>query len=403
MIRLPMEVHVKLASAHLMDYLPLIQDECAARGYLLHLTAILGSGGFGTVFLAEKAGRTVALKVSVPRPDMEALFAAMCAEEGRKSCLLGKIPQVAAGEAYWFSHRAPLFFLVSRYIHGVNLNLYQRRTGGPLDEDRLLRWALDLTEGLAAMHQMGVVHRDLKPENVLLEEATDRVYITDLGIAKYAREGTLEELRSTGTHPYAPLEQILGHSSPKSDQYALGIVLFELATGTHALPPVPAPKFRYPVARPARLAPRQHNAALSSGFAAIIERLAALKPADRFPSMQAAHVQLRTLQAANQRGTKLHPMEAVRQAGTRGACAAPPPTAAARQMDAAAARPARLAFAWRPHQHLIHLFIGRPITQRGPHQGLGEIAGLMVLYYAWLVATGLCAGFTWWAISGEQN
>src|ERR1051326_2572996 len=259
MIRLPIEVQTKLADAQLEPYLETILDECRAHGYLLHPTAILGSGTFGTVFLAEREGETIAMKVSIPLPGLEGSFATMCEEEGRKACALAHIPQVVAGRAYWLASAAPLFFLATRYIHGMNLSTYLERTPGVLAEARLRKWALQLTQGLAAVHQAGVVHRDLKPENLLLEVASDNLYIADLGIAKYARSGTLLDLRSTGTHPYAPREQIRGRTSPKSDQYALGIVLFELATRTAAAPSVPAPRFGYPAARQALLAPRHHN------------------------------------------------------------------------------------------------------------------------------------------------
>src|ERR1051326_5813419 len=112
MISLSFDVRHKLAAAHLAEHLALIQEECDQHGYLIHLTAILGTGGFGTVFLADLAGEAVAIKVSVPRPGMEAAFVPMCEEEGRKACALADIPHIAAGIEYWFSSAAPLFFLV---------------------------------------------------------------------------------------------------------------------------------------------------------------------------------------------------------------------------------------------------------------------------------------------------
>src|SRR5262249_47984354 len=140
----------------------LIQQECDQRGYLLHPTAIEGSGGFGVVFQGEDvSGEKEGIKGSVPRPGLEAVFEEMWDEEGRKACALAGIPHIAAGETYWFSDLAPLFFLVSRFVQGSDLKVYQKRVPGPIAEERLRAWALQLAEALAAMHQRGLVHRDV--------------------------------------------------------------------------------------------------------------------------------------------------------------------------------------------------------------------------------------------------
>src|SRR5579871_90359 len=391
MISLPYAVRSRLQEARLTPALvDLIQQECDQRGYLLHPTAIEGSGGFGIVFQGEDvSGEKKAIKVSVPRPGMEALFEEMCDEEGRKACELSGIPHIAAGEMYWFSDLAPLFILVSRFIQGSDLKAYQKRFPGVVAEERLRAWALQLLEALAAMHQRGLVHRDVKLENILLERATDQVYLTDLGVAKYQQEGTLEALRSTGTHPYAPLEQILGSATPKSDQYALGIVLFELATGVGARPPTPAPRHGYPVARPAHLEPQRYHKALSKDFASFIECLAALKPADRFPSMQAAHEAVARLRRVPAR----HPTEPMRE-----------PTTALLKNTAPvrASAPARPAFAWRPFWHLRLALVGGSIQQGGPALSPGGVVWLMLLYLLWLLATGWGVACTWMAISGHS-
>jgi hypothetical protein len=384
MMQLPFAVRSRLQAAHLTPALiALIQEECDQHGYLLHPTAILGTGGFGTVFLAEDAaGETVAIKVSVPRPGMEALFVPMGEEEGRKACQLTDVPEIAAGIAWWFASQAPVFFLVSRYVHGENLQTYRTRHPGRIPEARLCAWTRQLMQGLLAMHQRGLVHRDVKPENILWERATDRVYLTDLGIAKYSTQGTLEALRSTGTYPYAPLEQMLGHATAKSDQYALGIVLFELATGTRALPPRPAPRFGYPLARPKRLLPRQDAPALSDGCAALIERLAALASADRFPSMRAALAALERLGMEQARTRPLRLPSLQPEATTTSA-------------------PARPRFVWQPHRHLAHLVTGRPLVQSGPAFSRAGTTGLLLLYLAWL-AVGQLTGLTLWqALTGQ--
>jgi hypothetical protein len=401
MIQLPYAVRSRLQAARLTPaLLDLIQQECDQRGYLLHPTAIEGHGGFGIVFQGEGVdGEKKAIKVSVSRPGMEALFKEMCDEEGRKACELSGIPHIAAGETYWFSELAPLFFLVSQYVEGSNLKTYQERVPGPIAEARLRAWATQLAEALSAMHQRGLVHRDVKPENILLERATDQVFLTDLGVAKYMQEGTLEALRTTGTHPYAPLEQILGSATPKSDQYALGIVLFEVAAGVGALPPVAVPRRGYPVARPKRLDPQRSNPTLSADVAAVIERLAALKPGDRYPSMQAAHevlLRLRTPPARQQ-------TEPMREPSTAPLRRAPAqvvvPASAPARPAASAAQPA---FAWRPLWQLRRLLFGGPIQRGGPALSPGGVVWLMILYLLWGFTTCLGVASGWAAPSGQH-
>lgn len=320
---------------------------------------------------------------------MEKVFELMCEEEGRKACGLAGLPHIAAGLEYWFSRQAPLFFLATRYVHGCDLRAYLKRVPGAIAEGRLRAWATQLTEALAAMHERGLVHRDIKPENLLLEQASEQLYIADLGIAKYMQAGTLESLRTMGTHPYAPLEQILGSAIPKSDQYALGVVLFELATGVSALPPVAAPQWGFPVARPALLEPLRYNPVLSVDFAALIERLAAIKPGDRYPSMQAAHKALLRLRRVPPR-PRTEPM-------------LEPPTAPLKSSApvVSAPGPARPAFAWRPFWQLSQAVLGGPIQLGGPALSPGGVVWLMSLYVLWLLASGWNIASIWMAISGH--
>jgi serine/threonine-protein kinase len=111
--------------------------------------------------------------------------------------------------------------------------------GKPL-EVQVLPWptlkaiAEQLCAGLAAAHAAGVVHRDLKPDNVLLERGTERVVITDFGIARGGDDPSVTQVGAVvGTPRYMAPEQLAGRDvDARTDLFSLGVMLFELATGT---------------------------------------------------------------------------------------------------------------------------------------------------------------------------
>ncbi len=123
-----------------------------------------------------------------------------------------------------------LAYYVMDCVQGETLD--ERLKGGPLHEDEVVRLGRDLLAALEAAHAAGVIHRDVKPSNVFLVEG--RALLGDFGIAKPVDEGG-EKLttpgRQPGTPDYMPPEQIAGESTIRTDIYAVGMVLFEAATG----------------------------------------------------------------------------------------------------------------------------------------------------------------------------
>src|SRR5437870_7893497 len=110
------------------------------------------------------------------------------------------------------------------YVDGEDLGSLLRRIGR-LPPDKALEVARQLCAGLAAAHERGVVHRDLKPANVMLD-GRGRVRITDFGLAGLAAEIAGADVGS-GTPAYMAPEQSTGREvTPRSDVYALGLVLY---------------------------------------------------------------------------------------------------------------------------------------------------------------------------------
>jgi nucleotide-binding universal stress UspA family protein len=123
-------------------------------------------------------------------------------------------------------------YLVTEWIEGVSLKRMLK--DGPLPAEEVARLGATLCDALHSLHLQDAIHLDLKPENVILRENGEATLI-DFGLAHHARYPDLlaEERRfAAGSVPYISPEQVLGtRSDPRSDIFALGVVLYEMATG----------------------------------------------------------------------------------------------------------------------------------------------------------------------------
>jgi serine/threonine-protein kinase len=123
-------------------------------------------------------------------------------------------------------------YIVLEYVEGETLKALIRREG-PLEIPRAIAYAIELTRALGAAHERLIVHRDVKPQNVLIG-VEGSAKITDFGIARTLTEEALTmDGRVLGTTDYVSPEQALGQSvTGQSDLYSLGIVFYEMLTGS---------------------------------------------------------------------------------------------------------------------------------------------------------------------------
>ncbi len=189
------------------------------------IVSLLGEGGMGEVYRADdiRLGQRVALKYLPPaleqNPDaLERLYAEV--RIGRQV----SHPNVC--RLYDLVELDGHHFIAMEYVDGEDLASLLRRIGR-LPGDKALALARDICAGLAAAHDRGVVHRDLKPANVMIDGAGS-ARITDFGLAALAGDAR----GFAGTPLYMAPEQLAGgEATPRSDIYALGLVLYELFTG----------------------------------------------------------------------------------------------------------------------------------------------------------------------------
>lgn len=182
----------------------------------------VGVGGFGEVYFAvNDAGKEVALKQIQRNLEVEV--------RGVRQCMNLKHPNLIALYDIKFD-AADQGWIVMEYVSGVSLRdvLEAHPQGLPVDE--MQRWFGQIVAGVAYLHDHGIVHRDLKPANIFEDEGI--VKIGDYGLSKFiscSRRGGQTE--SVGTFHYMAPEIGKGEYGKEIDIYALGVMLYELATG----------------------------------------------------------------------------------------------------------------------------------------------------------------------------
>jgi WD40 repeat protein/serine/threonine protein kinase len=194
------------------------------------LRQVLGQGTFGRVYRAYDPvlDREIALKV--PRfPAGHEELVERFHREARAVARL-KHPNIVAVFESGFADGH--YYIASEFVEGMPLA--NRIARGPVPLRDAATWVRDLARGLAYAHHTGIIHRDIKPANIMLEKG-DWPQLMDFGLARRLEDATLTtEGAVMGTPAYMPPEQAVGDQKrigPRSDQYSLGVVLYELLTG----------------------------------------------------------------------------------------------------------------------------------------------------------------------------
>jgi serine/threonine protein kinase len=247
--------------------------------------ALLGRGGVGQVYAAtdRRLGRPVAVKVLrhdlAEQPAVRRRFET----EARAAARLTH-PNVVA--VYDSGEDDGVPYLVMEQLPGRTLA--DEFANGPLRVERSRELAVEILGALAVAHTAGIVHRDIKPANVLLTR-DGHVKVADFGIAKTA-EAADQTLTGqlVATPAYLAPEQAAGEpASPRSDLYALGVVLYEALSGRRPFPgETPLAVLRaIEEARPVPL--EQTRPGLPPSLVAVVKRAMARDPSQRFASAAA--------------------------------------------------------------------------------------------------------------------
>lgn len=259
--------------------------EAGAMVGAYRIDRILGRGGMGVVYLAEdtRLHRLVALKALPPHLFRDDRMRSRLRQEARAAAALSH-PSIATIYALEEVNDQP--YIASEYLAGRTLR--EELAAGPLSSELAISTAREIAQALVAAHDRGIVHRDLKPENIV-RITTGSVKILDFGLAQFdlAAQDLASVTRLTepgvmaGTPPYMAPEQLLGQpTSARIDQFAFGVLLYELLTGRH---PFGSGTLPTTIAR-VLTASLEPDAVIPAGVWRVIERATQKRPEDRFAS-----------------------------------------------------------------------------------------------------------------------
>jgi len=253
-------------------------------GGRFEIVSVLGSGGMGVVYKARDRELSELIALKVLRSD------SLDRSESRERLkdelrLARRITHPNVLRTYDFGELDGVTFVSMEYVRGVTLRALLEGANEPLPFRAALRLSRQVSAGLAAAHELGVVHRDVKPENVILD-AAGNARVMDFGIARtvaeesaYTRAGQV-----VGTPHYIAPERLRSEpADARSDVYSLGVMLFEVFAGE---PPFPGGTLPQIVSQHLYDPPppvRSRRAEIPEDLEAILLRCLAKLPAERFP------------------------------------------------------------------------------------------------------------------------
>ena len=193
----------------------------------------IGEGGMANVYLARDVilDRRVAIKILRGDLANDEKFIRRFQREALSASSLSH-PNIV--EMYDVGEDNGNYYIVMEYVEGKTLKQYlKKRANGRLTVSEAVDIMLQLTDGIAHAHDSYIIHRDLKPQNIMIQD-DGKIKITDFGIAMALNSTQLTQTNSVmGSVHYLPPEQATGKGSTiKCDIYSMGILFYELLTGT---------------------------------------------------------------------------------------------------------------------------------------------------------------------------
>ncbi|QOV20217.1 Stk1 family PASTA domain-containing Ser/Thr kinase [Blautia liquoris] len=188
----------------------------------------IGGGGMADVYKANdnKLNRMVAVKVMKSEFQEDPTFISKFRKEAQSAAGLSH-PNIV--NVYDFGDENGLYYIVMELVEGITLKDYIVRKG-KLSVKEATSIAIQVSLGLQAAHNRGIIHRDVKPQNIIIS-VDGKVKLSDFGIAKATNSNTITSNVMGSVHYSSPEQVRGGFSNEKSDIYSLGITLYEMVTG----------------------------------------------------------------------------------------------------------------------------------------------------------------------------
>jgi len=246
------------------------------------ILSLLGEGGMGCVYKAldPVIGRTVAIKTLTAGLGEEELaeFKRRFFREARTA---GRIAHPNVVTIYDVVEADGTPFIAMEYVEGRTLRSILDAEGA-LAPERACRIAAQVAAGLAAAHKLFIVHRDVKPANIMITAGAP-VKLMDFGIAKLPDGTKTQTGLILGSPIYVAPEQVVGQSvDGRSDVFSLGVVLYEMLTGSVPFGGMAVGALLYSVLNEAHPPPSAYNTSVPAVFERILARALAKHPDDRY-------------------------------------------------------------------------------------------------------------------------
>jgi outer membrane protein assembly factor BamB/tRNA A-37 threonylcarbamoyl transferase component Bud32 len=262
------------------------------------ILGVLGMGGMSAVYQARdlrfpNVTKLCAVKEIInlaPDPQLRAIAVQNFEREAN---ILATLSHPAIPKVYDYFSEHDRSYLVIEFIDGQNLEAYLAETQGPILQEMVLEWAIQLCQVLSYLHSHNppIVFRDMKPSNVMLDNHSV-IRLVDFGIAKLFQTG--QKGTMIGTEGYSPPEQYRGVADPRGDIYALGATLHHLLTKQD---PRVEPPFSFHE-RPIKAA----YPAVSDGLVEVINRALEYEAEKRWASIDEMQAALESLRGTPERG-----------------------------------------------------------------------------------------------------
>ena len=243
----------------------------------------LGQGGMGMVYKARDRSLDEVVAIKVLRPDF-ARDPHMAERFKSEIRLARRVRHRNVCAIHDYGEDQGLFYISMEYLEGVDLK-HQLRERGALPAADAYEVAIQIAEGLQAVHDAGIIHRDLKTPNIM-RDAGGVARLMDFGIAKREGDGARTATgHIVGTPEYMSPEQAQGHRVDfRSDIYALGIVVYEIFTGRVPFRgETPISTILKHLHDPPPLDPPEAES-IPAAVRSVLRRCLEKSPADRFPS-----------------------------------------------------------------------------------------------------------------------
>jgi len=247
----------------------------------------IGEGNFSVTYRAtdKVLGRDVAIKILREQYVKHAGFTSRFENEARAAALISH-PNVI--QVFDYGREDDIAFIVMQYVPGASLKDYIR-DNAPLSVNESVEFTRQILDGLAAIHEAGIIHRDIKPQNVLMTDQR-HLKLTDFGIARLdsAAAGLTESGTALGTAAYMAPEQASGQTlGRETDLYAVGVILYEMTTGQLPFPGDNPVQVMYRHVNENPPPPRTINPSIPVAIEAFTLRAMSKDPRDRFPGARA--------------------------------------------------------------------------------------------------------------------